>query len=124
MALVSYRLWRIFGQDTWPPSEWFRDWLEDREQAARYRYRDTYEAARVSEVPDESLAQTLAAPHESRRRFWEKVLELVECPWCLGFWISGAVVLIVDVLYGLEAPALQWFAVSCVVGLIGTNLDG
>lgn len=95
MALASYRAWRIVGADTWPPSKVLRDWLD--RQAAR------------AEVEGEG--------------FWVEVHEMVTCPWCLGTWVSGGVVLIVDVVHGLSLPLLQWGAVACIVGLIGKADD-
>lgn len=83
MALASYRLYRFLGADTWPPAEWFRIKVEDR--------------------------QTFS--------------EWLTCPWCAGAYFSAAVVAWVDLFVGLELPVLQWFAVSCLVGLIG-RADG
>lgn len=45
------------------------------------------------------------------------------CPWCLGFWCAVVVVWCVDVFVVVPLPALQIAAVSCIVGLIGANLD-
>lgn len=96
MSLAAYRAWRFLAQDTWPPSEWFR-------------------AALDAEVED-----------AKGRRLWvlNYAQDLIECPWCLGAWISAAVVAWVDLFQGLELPVLQWLAVACLVGLIGSNLDG
>lgn len=47
----------------------------------------------------------------------------VTCPWCLGAWISFAVVAWTDYLIHIPVPLLQALAVSCVVGLIG-GVDG
>lgn len=30
LTLAAYRLQRIVTADTWPPSAWFRDWVDDR----------------------------------------------------------------------------------------------
>lgn len=91
MALASYRLFRLWSLDTWPPSEAIRDWLDAR--------------AAKSEVQGEG--------------FWPRVHEMWICPWCSGTWAAGAVVWIVDVMHGLPLPLLQWGAVACLVGLIG-----
>lgn len=48
--------------------------------------------------------------------------ELVDCPWCSGFWISLGVVLVAS---SPAAPVFQWVAVplaiSAVVGLIASR---
>ena len=48
----------------------------------------------------------------------------VMCPWCLGAWLSAAVVAVTDALVGIPMPVMQWLAVSALVGLIASNLDG
>lgn len=52
-------------------------------------------------------------------KFNSKAAYLLSCPWCLGFWISGAGTLLVSLVYGLDYPALTWLAVSTAVGLFG-----
>lgn len=45
--------------------------------------------------------------------------ELANCPWCLGFWVSVAVVLAATVLpRKLWEPVVVAFAASAVVGLL------
>jgi hypothetical protein len=51
--------------------------------------------------------------------FNSKLAFMLSCPWCLGFWVSGAGTLLVSLAYGLDYPIFTWFAVSTVVGLIG-----
>lgn len=96
MALASYRLFRLWALDTWPPSEAVRDWLDRR--------------AAKQEASDGG-------------GFWVEVNEMYLCPWCSGSWAAGAVVLIVDVVHGLPLPLLQWGAVACLVGLLGMEND-
>lgn len=57
----------------------------------------------------------------SRRRFY--AARLLRCPWCVGFWLSGAVW-----VAWLAAPtatlvAAVPFALSASVGLVAKNLD-
>lgn len=47
----------------------------------------------------------------------------VECPWCLGFWVTLATFAVADVVVGLRLPVLQAVAGSAVVGLIGSRVD-
>ena len=57
----------------------------------------------------------------SDTHFNSKLAYLLSCPWCLGFWVSGAGSLLVSVAYGLDYLmfALLWLATSTIVGLIG-----
>jgi Protein of unknown function (DUF1360) len=81
-ALSSFRLTRLWTQDTLPPLPALR----------------VYVATRWG------------------GRAWT---ELMDCPWCAGFWISLGVVLVSS---SPLAPAWQWVAVplaiSAVVGLL------
>lgn len=46
------------------------------------------------------------------------------CPWCVGFWASGLVVLVVGLWGSIPAPLLWWGASSAVVGFLAENLEG
>jgi hypothetical protein len=48
----------------------------------------------------------------------EKLLLLIECPWCIGFWVSLAVVLVTMQFTSVPLPGLHVLAVSLGVGLI------
>jgi hypothetical protein len=50
-------------------------------------------------------------------------VSLTTCPWCLGVWTAGGVVLIVDAVYGMAAPVLVWAAAAAVVGVLGQLLE-
>ena len=58
-------------------------------------------------------------PEGSDTHFNSKLAFLLSCPWCLGFWISGAGTLLVSLVYGLDYPILTWLATSTVVGFLG-----
>lgn len=46
------------------------------------------------------------------------------CPWCIGWWISAALVLVVDKFFqNLPMPVAWAAAMRVVVGLIGNKLD-
>lgn len=49
--------------------------------------------------------------------------DALTCPWCLGAWVSIVVVTGVQMFVSVPLPFLQILAVSCIVGLIGANLD-
>lgn len=58
-------------------------------------------------------------PEGSDTHFNSKLAFLLSCPWCLGFWVSGAATLLVSLVYGLDYPIVTWFALSTVVGFLG-----
>lgn len=52
---------------------------------------------------------------------WSWLEDLVTCPWCLGWWLSGAASVAYVAALGLSWwwVVLLWPAVSCVVGFLG-----
>jgi hypothetical protein len=53
------------------------------------------------------------------RHYADRIGELLNCPWCLGFWVSVAVVLAATVLpRKLWEPVVVALAASAVVGLL------
>lgn len=98
MCLASYRLWRFVGLDIVPGKN-LRTWLQERHDLARERGQE-WKALR-----------------------YHRALDLITCCWCLGSWISFAVVAVVAQLTSIEMPVLQALAVACIVGLIG-GVDG
>lgn len=107
MVLTSYRVWRIVGADDWPPSRALRDWI----------------GRRVKFTTEEQVGP-LTVPHTAYPiGFWHELRTLIECPWCLGSWVSFAVVAIVAQFVVVPLPVLEAGAVACAVGLIGTALD-
>jgi hypothetical protein len=51
--------------------------------------------------------------------------QLVECPWCLGFWIAGAGAWLVadDQGYGILAFSLVWLGASAICGMTNTAVE-
>jgi len=90
MALAAYRLWRIVGLDVWPPSRCLRDWLDARASWHMSR------AEHVRAMADYPAGKRVLRRHVRWAWFWNETARLVECPWCLGAWVSGAVVLATD----------------------------
>lgn len=105
-ALAAYRLTRLVTTDTivtpwreqvfnrWPPT------------FDRSRLRWTSEQRHVFRAADDSVPVA----------HWAKLLD---CPWCAGFWITGAAVLATR----CPRPLLSWLGLSTVVGMIGM-VDG
>lgn len=49
------------------------------------------------------------------------IADLIMCPWCLGWWICGALAAMVTLALGWSVSAfiLVWLASSTVCGLLG-----
>jgi hypothetical protein len=52
----------------------------------------------------------------------DKVVEMFECPWCLGFWISVGVVAARKATPKAWQPLASAFATSAVVGIVTTGV--
>ena len=48
-----------------------------------------------------------------------KLAYMLSCSWCLGFWVSGAMSVVLSLVYGLDYLVIMWFAMSTGVGLLG-----
>lgn len=109
LGLASYRLTRIVTIDTFtePIRERLYDrWPPDIDRAG-WRYNPTMRGV-VKRAPADKPFPAVS---------W--IGQLVECPWCVGYWLSGAVVLVASLVGSVPLPLLVWFAVSTLVGLIG-----
>jgi hypothetical protein len=58
----------------------------------------------------------------TRFRAHQKFVEFVECPWCLGFWISASVVLARRVAPKPWNIAAETLAFSAVSGLVASRV--
>jgi hypothetical protein len=65
-----------------------------------------------------ALDTILDAPRTWLEEHSVKLSDFITCPWCAGFWISIATVLVVDAFSSVELPVLQMIAVSGAVGLL------
>lgn len=88
-ALSTWRLTRIITGDT--ISEPYRDQLR-------------------AVVPDDRPW------YRSRAGY---LLNLVECPYCMGVWLGAAFAAWLDLLVGLPLPLLWWGGFAAVAGLLG-----
>lgn len=95
-TLAAYRLTRLATTDkiTEPLMERVRWWLEKRWESKH-------------------------AEPGSDTEWNSKIAFMLSCPWCLGFWVSGAATVLVSAVYGLDYPVLTWLAMSTVIGFIG-----
>lgn len=111
------RITRLFNDDSL--TQPLRTWLDAKAADRWYAADETH--------PDQ-LTHALPAP-----RIWRYLAKLVRCPWCLGFWVSAAVVLGFYLLLLDTAPwsdrayaftyAVAVLACSHVVGLAAEWLD-
>lgn len=56
-------------------------------------------------------------------RFWDFISDLIGCPWCLGFWLAGAITFLFSGGWSIQQFAVVWLAASAVTGLLGM-VDG
>lgn len=96
LCLCSYRLTRLITKDS----------LFDRQR--RWWFRKFPPNGDYSRLYDKPVSK------------WG---QLIQCPWCCGFWVSGFVVFLVLQFEAMTLPLLWWFAVSAAVGLTAKNLD-
>lgn len=69
----------------------------------------------------DSIAEPIRAKFIFREgRGWQFLADLIECPWCLGWWLAGAASLVFLLAVGLPLwwLLLLWPAVSCLVGML------
>jgi hypothetical protein len=108
LGLASYRLTRIVTLDTitepWR-EQIFNRWPPD-DDRARWRW-----------VPELRALVKRDPKAPAPRVHW--IGQLVECPWCCGFYISGVVVAVTGWFVSVPAPLIVWPAVSTLVGLTG-----
>lgn len=72
-----------------------------------------------------ALDTILDRPREALlERMGDKTADFISCPWCAGAWLSAGVLAVTAQFTSVPLPFLQWAAVSALVGLIGSNLDG
>ena len=96
-TLAAYRVTRLVVADkiAEPYMERVRWWLERRW---------------FSKHPDEDGSQT---------EWNSRLAYMLSCPWCFGFWVSGATTVILSVAYGLSYPVIAWLAMSTAIGFLG-----
>lgn len=48
---------------------------------------------------------------------WHKLFDLTDCPFCLSWWVAGALVGLTDIFTSVPLPILMWAAVAggCMV---------
>ena len=54
------------------------------------------------------------------RRGHQRLLELADCPWCLGMWVAGAVVVLRHAAPRAWSPLAKTLALSATSGLLAS----
>jgi hypothetical protein len=67
-------------------------------------------------------SQRRAVVERLRRRGHRKLVELSECPWCIGFWVAAGVVVARRLAPRAWSPVADVFAFSAVSGLLASQV--
>lgn len=81
---------------------------------ATYRVTRLLVSDGIADRPRDALLQRL------RDRNRNKLVELIECPWCLGFWVAGAVVIARRAAPALWGPTAKVLAFSAGAGIVAS----
>lgn len=119
LVLTAYRTTRLIIKDTFPPVLWLRDVLAG-------GWRPLTEKDHREPVQTRTWKTT---EHDGRQMRWvERVswsphwlAELITCPWCASAYVSGALVAVTDVVYGLPVPWLVGPAVWAGAALLSSR---
>lgn len=105
-VLAAYRLTRLVVADTFPPVAALRDRI----------------------VTKHTTIKPAPAPQTGHVEEPDAWAELVQCPWCCGFWCSLIVAAAHWCAFGLPAPAFVVpalaLALSAAVGIVSQLVDG
>lgn len=96
--------------------EWFTPWLLALDALAAYR---------LTRLITRDSLPGLAHLRDAALDRWQGSAwaELIECPWCVGFWIACAVLAIHALAPGLWPWAAAALALSAVTGLLSEWVD-
>lgn len=133
LCLTAYRATRLLIKDTFPPVLWLRDELAGgaRKPTRAELYHDNYpndlEPGVSRLVPGMRGVWYLDGEgttwvHIGKAEWSPHWLgELITCPWCASAYISGGLVAVTDITYGLPVPWLVGPAVWAVAALLSSR---
>jgi hypothetical protein len=127
LVLTAYRGTRLIVRDTFPPVLWLRDRLAGGWRPLTGAEQERYAA--LNEIDKRRVRERWAYDPEAaergryvRRAPWSPhwLAELITCPWCASAYVSGALVAVTDLTYGLPVPWLTgpavWAGASLLAG--------
>lgn len=98
LVAATYRLARFVAIDTFPPMKWLRT-------------RIAYKREVIYDQETERMVRLVERPFLGG---------LITCPHCVGFWIAGLLVVIVNVGRDLELPVLWWLATAGLASFLAS----
>lgn len=122
LVFAVYRLTRLVVKDTFPPVLWVRDrlaggWRQPTEGEWRtIRSPDTEMLNPVTEADGETRIWIIRSPWSP-----DWLAELITCPWCASGWITGCVIAVTDLVYGLPVPWLYGVGVWGAAALLASQ---
>lgn len=122
LCLAAYRLTRLLIKDTFPPVLWLRDNL-----VGGWRPATEGEMRVVRDPALPTPFQTTVIDGRTSRWVnrcdWvpDWLAELLSCPWCASAYVSGALVAVTDITYGVPVPWLVGPAVWAVAALLSSR---
>lgn len=123
LCLTAYRATRLLIKDTFPPVLWLRDNL-----VGGWRPVTEGEQRIISRQPGGNQPFPMTDQNGKTlrwvtRRRWvpDWLAELLSCPWCASAYISGGLVAVTDITYGVPVPWLTGPAVWAVAALLASR---
>jgi hypothetical protein len=117
-SLGVYRATRLAVKDDFPPVLWVRDRL-----AGGWRPLTTAEREHAwPDTPDYQEINGVRSRYLHRARWSPAWLgDLVSCPWCASGWLSGAAVLVLDLVQSIPDPVVFGGAVWGASALLASR---
>ena len=91
--------------------------------AAAYRVTRLLQEDQLPPLPALRQKMTWLVTHGEPSRLQGELIYMVNCSWCLGFWVSVAVLLADALAPRLWRPLATALALSALVGVARTKLD-
>lgn len=133
LVLTAYRATRLITKDSFPPVVVLRDYLAGgprpptRDELYHSNYPNDLEPGVSRLVPGLKGVWYLGKDGETlvhrSKVDWSPhwLAELITCPWCASAYVSGALVAVTDVVYGLPVPWLVGPAVWAGAALLASR---
>jgi hypothetical protein len=120
LVLTAYRVTRLVTKDDFPPILWLRDRLVGGwRPLTEKEYREPVQGRAWRAVDGEDGTRLRWVERKAWVPHW--LAELLGCPWCVSAYISGALVLVTDLTYGLPVPWLIGPAVWALTALLASR---